>query len=321
MRRIPPSKVRVADIEALLHLTPVQSRQLRDLIRDEMARDGILGNLKFSPQLAAQEKEMLQRILDKVKWDLPFLQKTDLEQERLDELLLARAMINNANEKHNEYYVKVGRVHARAGQCASGGGAEEGLGEEERASHLPIPRLTQRETKPSIVAEELADMLISVNSHQCEATATQEEPEQAPTSPMAIDEPEPTAAAAPVQLFLVSKVTSMWSPAFVVRVVGSTTGAAVHISQLLDQSSATSPSIKDLSLDTFLALVSARVGFDVRGRISAVVPKHYRIAPIDMKVKVASNENWLAVLQVWQNTRRKTCEFVVERIEIASSEG
>jgi hypothetical protein len=81
-RRIPPSKINVAEIEASLHLAPAQSRQLRDLIRDEMATCGVLGTLKFSPQLAAQEKEMLQRILDKAKRDLPFLQETGLTDQQ-----------------------------------------------------------------------------------------------------------------------------------------------------------------------------------------------------------------------------------------------
>jgi hypothetical protein len=220
----------------------------------------------------------------------------------------------------------VGKVHARAGQRVSGGGFEEEREEEELLSCLPIPKLMQRGTRPSIVAMELAGMVISGAQDQCEDGAIEErairESQQAPGSPMAIDKPEATVAAAPVQPTLIARATTaIWPTAFVVRVVGSTTGAAVHMSQLLHQSSATSPSIQDLSLDAFLTLVSARVGFDVRGRISAVVPKQYGIAPIDTKVKVASTENWLAVLQVWQNARRKTCEFVVERIEIASSEG
>jgi hypothetical protein len=101
--------------------------------------------------------------------------------------------------------------------------------------------------------------------------------------------------------------------AFIVRVVNQTTGAAVHTSQLLTQTQQHEDvSVESLSYDMFITLVSQQVGFDVQGRISGVVPKFHAIAPIDMTVEIPEEATWRAVLQAWQNTRRKTCEFVVK---------
>jgi hypothetical protein len=47
----------------------------------------------------------------------------------------------------------------------------------------------------------------------------------------------------------------------------------------------------------FITLVSQQVGFDVRGRISGVVPKFHAIAPIDMTVEIGEEATWRAVLQ------------------------
>ncbi|KAF2833960.1 hypothetical protein CC86DRAFT_365710 [Ophiobolus disseminans] len=100
---------------------------------------------------------------------------------------------------------------------------------------------------------------------------------------------------------------------FIIRVVDNITGAAILTSQLVTAPRPNGqPFVDNLSFGTFLTLVSEQVGFNVQGRIRAVVPRFHAIAPIDSLVELRSEVTWRAVLQVWQNTRRKTCEFVVE---------
>jgi hypothetical protein len=65
--------------------------------------------------------------------------------------------------------------------------------------------------------------------------------------------------------------------------------------------------------DKFLQLVSEQVEFNVRVRISAVMPKMYTtFAPIDCKINVSSDEQWRAVLQAWNDMWQKACHPVVE---------
>jgi hypothetical protein len=54
-----------------------------------------------------------------------------------------------------------------------------------------------------------------------------------------------------------------------------------------------------MSFATFIGKVTQQVGFSVRDRSSAVV----RSASVsnDVRVKITVEEQWKAVLQVWQN--------------------
>jgi hypothetical protein len=138
----------------------------------------------------------------------------------------------------------------------------------------------------------------------------------APGSPMQIDAltrpPSPTEPpTAPTSETPISSSTVIFPTAFLIRVINTTTGAAIHTSQLLPHD-ADASSIDSLSFETFLALVSAQVGIEVRGRISAIVPRFHGIAPYDVKIMLGSEETWRAVLLSWQITRRRMCEFVVE---------
>lgn len=160
-----PHRITVAEIKALLHVTPAQGRQLHDFIRDDMAACGLLRTIRFGRGFSAQEKEMLQRILDGAKQNLDFLQETGLEEERLNKLLFARAKITNNDEKHNEYFVKTGKVHTRAVRDVAGVEAEKyGVG----ASRLPVPRLTARGTRSSVVTAGLAGKIISGEEKESE---------------------------------------------------------------------------------------------------------------------------------------------------------
>jgi hypothetical protein len=266
----------------------------------------------------------LRPILATVKERLVFLEAAKIQKTRLAELLWARAMILNDNEKHNRYMVRAGKVKTRADGTTYTPGEEEEEQEQDEAvrvvqgdapqdveQELPVPRRTSRGARPSVIAADLENM--NIGSGQPSTTQHEEDQRPAtPGSPMHIDEPvsEPARTAAPPRPI----AASVFHPtAFIVRVVNQSTGAAVHTSQLLTQTQQHEDvSVESLSYDMFITLVSQQVGFDVRGRISGVVPKFHAIAPIDMTVEIGEEATWRAVLQAWQNTRRKTCEFVVK---------
>ena len=120
----------------------------------------------------------------------------------------------------------------------------------------------------------------------------------------------------PIRTAFNTSIFTLHPTAFLVRVVNSTTGAAIHTSQLLPPST-TPASIDELDFEAFITKVTQAVGFNVRGRISAVVPKALGSVFVvnDVRVKVGGEGEWSAVLQLWQNARKRTGEFVVEGIE------
>tara|TARA_R110002003_G_scaffold448_12_gene19896 strand:- start:3294 stop:4556 length:1263 start_codon:yes stop_codon:yes gene_type:complete len=321
-RRVPLSRLRVHDIESELNLTRAQGDLLHDLMQSEMKAAGLLGGMNFGAAHKHGNEAALRPIFTTVKEQLVFLEAVKIQKTRLAELLWARAMILNDNEKHNRYMVKAGKVKMRAdGTTYTPGEEEQEQDEAVQAvpgdapqgveQELPVPRRTSRGTRPSVIAAEMENMNIGFG----QPSTTQHEEDQRPAtpgSPMHIDEPvsEPARTAAPPRPI----AASVFHPtAFIVRVVNQSKGAAVHTSQLLTETQQNEDvSVESLSYDMFITLVSQQVGFDVRGRISGVVPKFHAIAPIDMTVEIGEEATWRAVLQAWQNTRRKTCEFVVK---------
>jgi len=189
-------------------------------------------------------------------------------------------------------------------------GVEQHQGEVEEQGTVQGPR-------PSVVAADLAGLFLGGDAV---VEPEMQENQTPPLSPMQIDGPEeilvdeqdsehdhPTL---PTHNQATAPRPTVFHPtAFIIRVVNSTTGAAVHTSQLVTAGQA---SVDSLSYETFLSLVSQQMGFNVQGRISAVLPKFHAVAPFDSLVGLASEATWRAVLQAWQNTRRRTCELVVE---------
>jgi hypothetical protein len=75
----------------------------------------------------------------------------------------------------------------------------------------------------------------------------------------------PTAAQPPaIRTQFNTSIFTFHPTAFLIRIVNSTTGAAIHTSELLPPSPT---GIDDLSYDAFIDKVTQQVDFDVRGRI------------------------------------------------------
>jgi hypothetical protein len=70
-----------------------------------------------------------------------------------------------------------------------------------------------------------------------------------------------------------------------------------------------------MSFDVFVHKLSEQLGFSVKGRMYAVVPKGLASMFVtnDVKIKVDEVEQWWGVLDIWQNAEQKVCEFVVEK--------
>jgi hypothetical protein len=265
-----------------------------------------------------------------------------VSRKRLRELLVARARIVNANELHNRWMVRTGRVKRRAGaeeeeesvveEQREEGGAQEADGElgvvEEGVQHAADNGdIIEQEGAVQHIAEEpemvqQEEVHPAADDHQMvvDDNAVQPVPHEDMPAPSAVtidsSGPRPSVVAASLaNLAIVAALRSGILPiSFIVRVVNSTAGTAILASQLLPASQQSDPvTVNDLSFDKFLTLASQELGFDVRGRISAVLPKFHIIAPYDSIVELNSEVKWKAVLQAWQTTRRKMCEFVVDR--------
>ena len=247
---------------------------------------------------------------------------------------MARAHICNSNEKHNEFMVKTGRVKTRfstvdpatAATAVSNVQEEDiqqelqALGDdapiatmtrarsEARTERAATPTLIRRRsrrsttTRASVVAARLRNMNIG--------TAAQQEAgeEEAVPAPVHNDTEQQSPA---IRTQFNTGIFTVYPTAFLIRVINSTTGAAIHTSQLLP---ASPTSIVDMSYQAFIDKVTQAVGFDVRDRISAVMPKALGSAFVsnDVRVKITEEQEWRAVLQLWQNARKQSCEFVVE---------
>ncbi|KAF2035493.1 hypothetical protein EK21DRAFT_107019 [Setomelanomma holmii] len=326
----PLYKLLVRDIEDEFGLTRAQGELLHDVMQSEMKATSLLGSMNFHIGQKERNDAVLKSVFAAVKERLDFLETAGVGKKRLRELLWARARILNSNEKHNELMVRAGKVKMRADGTTyeiredreEREQAQEQEEEHEQGTraqieqNLPSPKRTERGYLPSVIAAELRNLEIGNNGADSTATAEMQEEVRPspPGSPMHVNEPIDELTPEPARIFaLPSTATILHPTSFIVRVVNSTTGAAVHTSQLLPQAQQHGDvSVESLSYETFITLVSQQLGLDVRGRISGVVPKFYAIAPHDSKIEIRSEATWKAVLQAWQNTRRKTCEFVVE---------
>lgn len=286
-----------------------------------MKKADILGAVNFSPKTRAQHEEQVDQIINTARCELKFLEATDIGKDKLKMLLLARLMIVNSNEKHNDMMVRTGRVGKRAIESRRGSSNPEkeeqapanGAEKETLAPSAINPDRSRRSTQgPSILAATMRNLDIGeqqeVSADNKDAAGTALPNESGLKGQTA--EPAPTFRTDIFQFF---------PTAFLIRVINSRTGAAVHTSELVsaaDRSSATS--IDDVNYETFIENVSHQVGFDVRERISAVVPMSLGCGYVQTigTVKLASEKEWKAMLQLWQNAQSKTCECVIEQLDV-----
>ncbi|KAF1940851.1 hypothetical protein EJ02DRAFT_455652, partial [Clathrospora elynae] len=99
--------------------------------------------------------------------------------------------------------------------------------------------------------------------------------------------------------------------AFLTHVINSSTGAAIHTLQLVPTSRrGFITGINDMCYAAFIEKVS--------GRVNAVFPRAMgsSFAERDVMVRVVGEWEWKALLKLWQNARKATCEFVVEGVEV-----
>ncbi|KAH7085129.1 hypothetical protein BKA63DRAFT_574194 [Paraphoma chrysanthemicola] len=321
--RIPLSELRVHHILDEMNLTWSQSQQLHDVMQAEMKSAGLLGEMNFGAQHRQGNSDTLRPIFATVKARLAFLEAANVTRTRLGELLLARAWILNKHEKHNRDMRAKAAKRRAAGKVKAVG--EDGEGKEMEPvdamqqdevedveqpldAEFPTPRRSSRGVRPSAIAADLGEMDIGTGM-----IATQREEGQrqvTPGSPMNVDEPVADRIESPARIgsLIRSTTTSIIYPTvFMVRVVNQRTGFAVRSSQLLTEPQRNGyVSIESLSYEMFTTLVSQRLGFNVQGRISGVVPKVHNIALIDSTILITEEVDWQAVLQVWQNHRRST---------------
>lgn len=193
---------------------------------------------------------------------------------------------------------------------------------ESRVSTLSITNETG--PRPSVVAGMLGDFSLSGLAAQPEEDdMTPGSPmhgdASTPGSPMHFDEPtsqpEPEVQLKPTpsktHTIHTPPPTDFWPVTFIIRVANSTSGTAILVSELLDPTQSPPITAESLSFARFLQLVPQKLGFDVEGRISAALPWYLRFLPEDSLVPLCSEETWWAVLQEWQGSRRRLCEFVV----------
>jgi hypothetical protein len=296
----PLSSIRVCHITSELALTSAQSTLIFTLMQSELERAGLLGTMDFR---TSNCEDALRPVLTNVKRELNWLvgKWRKLEKGRLSELLRARARIVNEGEKVRRRS-RVGELvgeERRSEEKHEVVGVEDRNAEEEEGEEVVVNGLVSEDG-----AEEpgFADALEEMDVQGATASAQGASP--LPT--IVVDQPAHTIAH--------PKAGALRPTSFIIRVANSATGAAIHPLQL---TTVTHPgayvTVDDLSFDVFVQLVSEQVGFDVRGRISAVMPKMFtQFAPIDCKVSVSSDEHWRAVLQAWHDMWQKACHFVIE---------
>jgi hypothetical protein len=295
----PQSSTHVLPIERELGLTCIQADKLHRVMRSTMANAGLLGNMNFR----ADNENVLAPIIATVREELGFLNERigkgkgnetlKVGTSRLEELLKARAKILNDNEKHNRYMARTGRFGKRRSGIAN---VRESMAEQ--VDDLPEAPVSVSTTsgKLDLDATPVPGPEI-LHGNAPEPLKGQDQ--EAPSSPMQLDPPSPPATTTLTP-------TPNHPSAFIIRTLNSSSGAAVLPLQI------STPNHSGLSFDIFIRLVSEQVGFNVHGRLSALLPRSHRAVPIDTLVKVHGVEVWMSVLQAWENSRRGTGEFVVE---------
>ncbi|KAI8934242.1 hypothetical protein NX059_008988 [Plenodomus lindquistii] len=317
---IPIKRWRARDIEAALGLTTAQGRAFHQVVKDELEKAGLFGTMEGACA-RFDYQEGLRQVVTGTKIHAEFLQTIDVSATRLDELILARARICNENEKHNDRLVRSGRVRARAGtamsatRCTSTPDHITSLQQLAGTTNSPIASRTRNASRgrratpnqPSVIADTMSSLSLAGHS----INTVEESQLDSTLTPSLTARPRPIA---PVFS------TSIFHPtAFLIRLTHSTTGAAIHTSQLASaarRESGSTLELQDMDYRTFLDMVSSQVGFEVEGRIEAVIPKVLGTSVVnsDAFVKLEGEEEWLAVLQMWTNARRRTCEFIVDRV-------
>ncbi|OAK95878.1 hypothetical protein IQ06DRAFT_56222 [Phaeosphaeriaceae sp. SRC1lsM3a] len=276
----PLSSIQVIDIDSELALTRNESEELCNVMRSSMHKRGVLGSLDFRNRIATEDA--LKPVLKDVKIELPWLdakakRKGGSGASRLVELLSGRARL-----------VEVGERRKMRKGNKDGTELQDQDQDHDAEAHQVDKDVADR-------ADAHAATALNGLSVQ-EAPGAYAVPTQRPASRLAHASTTPT----------------FCPTSFIVRVAGSTNGAAILTTQLTIDAHSGPPTVDDLMLDRFLQVVSDQVGFKVEGRISAVLPKFYAVAPINSRIDVGSEGQWMAVLKAWQTMRRKTCEFVVE---------
>jgi hypothetical protein len=293
----PQPSTRVLAIERELGLTCVQADKLHHVMRSTMANAGLLGNMNFR----ADDENVLAPIIATVREELGFLNERigkgkgnetlKVGTSRLEELLKARAKILNDNEKHNRYMARTGRVGKRRSGIAN---VRESMAEQvDDLPEAPVS-VSAASRKLDLDATPVPGPEI-LHGNAPEPLKGQDQ--EAPSSPLQLYPPSPPATPTP---------TPNHPSAFIIRTLNSSSGAAVLPLQF------STPNHSGLSFDIFIRLVSEQVGFNVYGRLSALLPRSHRAVPIDTLVKVRGEQVWMSVLQAWENSRRGTGEFVVE---------
>lgn len=306
----PRGPLRVEDIERELGLTAKQGRDLHNVVKEKMKEAGILGKLNFRTVTDAQRSQQMEDIVAATVSDLGFLLNHNLQTARVAELVVERARILNSNEKHNEYMVRVHKVHARAGApklpTAPNAAIQKPIVSSRPATNNASPVSTapnENARKSSVPNKSSGSIHIPSQAMVTARTAARYRADNVgPTSP------PPTFR---TDMFLAK---TFYPSAFLVQVTSSNIGAVVRPSQLdVDHRHGTPIFMENIDYGMFIDIVSRQVGFNVEGRISAVVQSTSDIPPVptDVLVKLTSEE-WMAVMQIWTNAEKDTCEFVVE---------
>ncbi|KAJ4365241.1 hypothetical protein N0V83_008859 [Neocucurbitaria cava] len=348
-RKLPRTRTRT--VEAELDLTRSQSKQLRTCINEEMKKAGILGRMSSSPFSSSkaearrqQHDATLRQIIQTAKHKLVFLRHTVVEEKRLDQWLLARMVIYSRKKKHDEFMTGTeeevpspspspppsptpperpapqssssvayaGHDHdLRSVEADLAEGAFRGLRRGRRRERRRERRRGRERAHQSSSA--LAASFDNLHIEQPLDAALQNLNLMSHESPgtASADPPPPPA----------SNAAMFDETAFLIRVVNSTTmpGIKVQIYELISSSSRRDShpplpeAIEDLSLENFTELLSAQVGFDVRGRISIVLPRGGLLMPAERRLRLTTEDQWRTVLWTVYIERERTVELVVER--------
>jgi hypothetical protein len=270
----PLSSIRVLDIERELSLTCVQADDLHRVMRSAMLKAGLLGNMNFK----TNNEAVLAPTLATMRAELRFLN--------------ARIGKNRGKGKMKEGEGKLSEDRLEKLLCARARILNDN--EKHNRYMLRTGKVARRRDGSVNVREITAEQVDDGPEAPVSVSTALEQlylDAQVPASAEHVDKNAPSSLPRPS--------TPSYPSAFIIRVLNSPSGAAILPLQL------TMPNHASLSFDLFIQHVSEQVGFNVRGRLSAVMPK-------SNTVKVRREEIWWAVLQAWENMCRRTGEFVVE---------
>lgn len=200
-----------------------------------MKNAGFLGKVSSDEWTKGVYQAQLDAVIATAKRGLYFLRKDNVSEERLDQLLITRARISNENEKHNERLVASGKVVTRLGSNATdlrgttAGNREKQVQQEDvevdgksmsTRTQPATARIGSRSRRSTAGASVIEGRL--TNAHLSD------------TSTCSLHDTDgnnqPHVAPPPFR-------TDMFTPTvFLIRVINSTTGAAVHTPSLIQNS-------------------------------------------------------------------------------------